>query len=257
MNKLLAFFCLLVGPLHAQIKHDFINHLAKNRLQQEHYSYLYQLNTEKKDSVNYYKARYHLQYFNDSLFKYHYFESFSISSADTILFQKANCIYFTINDKMREEWFTHPQNMAFSDKRFSTLYSAAINSLSTDVTAIPLTLQSSFLSYQKSCGKKPVVGALLSAVMPGMGLYYAGRKKSAWNVLGINLIYAAQIYEAVHVLGVKHPFSLISIGIASIFYASNIYGGFTEVNKVKKERKIQYYNEVSNYYYTPSIFDLQ
>ncbi len=257
MNKLLLFLCLIVSPIHAQIKHGFINHLAKNKLQQEHYSYLYQLKTDKNDSLNYYKARYHLQYFNDSLFKQYYFQSFILSSSDTILFQKANCKYLTLGEKMRDEWFTHPQNVALNNNKFYTLYSVALNPSTADVRTIPEALQSCFMLYQKSYEKKPVVGALLSAAIPGMGMYYAGRKKSALNVLTIHIMYAAQIYEAVNILGVKHPFSIISIGIASVFYASNIYGGFNEVTKVKKERKIQYYNEVSNYYYTPSIFDLQ
>lgn len=257
MNKLVTFFCLFVSFAHAQIKHDFIDHLAKNKLKQEHYHYLYHLNKEDTDSLHYYKAKFHLQYFNDSLFRKHYFASFSISSADTLLFQKANCTYLTLNEKVRDLWFTDPKNSSLPDKRVFNLYTAALNPLTIEIADLPQTLQSSFISYRKSYVKKPVVGALLSAIMPGMGMYYAGRKNSTWNVLGIHVIYAAQIYESVKVLGVKHPFSLISIGICSIFYAANIYGGFMEVNKVKTERKTQYYNEVSNYYYTPSIFDLQ
>ncbi len=66
---LLILFPLVFASAIAQVNYPFVKHLSEHNLSKEHLSYIAQLSGKSKEvSANYLKAKYYLQYVNDSLF---------------------------------------------------------------------------------------------------------------------------------------------------------------------------------------------
>ena len=105
----------------------------------------------------------------------------------------------------------------------------------TDETQIPKKLRGDFLKYKKYSHRSPLLAGALSAAVPGLGKLYAGRKHSFMITLLTNIANGVQAYESVDKLGIKHPFSIFSIGLFSVFYAANIYGSYHDMKEVKYE----------------------
>jgi len=98
----------------------------------------------------------------------------------------------------------------------------------------------------KMSKKKPVVAAMLSAVVPGLGKYYAGRRGQAiatfFSTIGLGLISAESLYRS----GFKSPQFIISASVFSMFYIGNIVGSGYSVRMVKKKKENLINNEVKS-----------
>jgi TM2 domain-containing membrane protein YozV len=106
-------------------------------------------------------------------------------------------------------------------------------------------------------GRSPVKSAILSAFVPGLGKFYIGKYRLGFNMLFMNGLFMAQTYESVHQLGWTHPLSLFNLLLASLFYASNIYGSYRDTRYFQQETLQQLYFDAANYYSTthfPSLY---
>src|SRR5690349_21266396 len=102
INSILLFFC--PGVCLAQINTGFIEHLETNDLQMEHRSYLNSLS--QSDSTHYFTARYHLKYFNDSLFLKNYLLSAELCRNDRQLMARAGSRILRFSKKpFADRWF--------------------------------------------------------------------------------------------------------------------------------------------------------
>ena len=238
-------FCLKVS---SQVNLDFVKHLSFNQLKEEHFFYLANSGTSS-DSIHYLTAKYYLQYHNDSLFFKHLHASADLSSGDSLLLNNATIYYFKQSNKYTQEWvgfMTEKVNYSCRSKQFiDTL-------LKNDPGNINLgfiQLNGDMANYKKAMRKKPVVAAAMSAIIPGLGKAYIGRKKSFGFTLAAHLLYGIQTYESIKRLGIKNPLSIINIGMLGVMYSANIYGSFIEAKKNKKEKYHQLLNHASDYLY--------
>jgi hypothetical protein len=250
--KILFLFGLLVcSKTEAQVDNSFLKHLSTHHLAKEHFAFLSGLSaTSSADSVNYLKAKYYLQYENDSLFLEAYGKSKSLFINDSNAFTAANIHFLTRSSALQEIWYgSFPAQLTDKTQLVRNCYFASADPGNTDENSLPLKLQDDFLKLKKSQSKKPWVAGALSAAVPGLGKLYAGRKKSFYFTLLAHVAYGAQSYECVRKLGISHPFSIFSISLFSVFYAANIYGSYQDVKKVKKERRTQFLLNAQKYYY--------
>lgn len=234
---------------YAQFNYPFLKHLSNQNLSQEHKTYLQSPMNISADSVYYFKAKYYLQYFNDSLFLDNYSKSKVLFNKDTNAVNLASIAFLTNNKK--DVWFS-----AYSAKdtisRISceifAVYQMSKNANISGINLLPEKLQMDLLDYKKYYARKPILAAALSTFVPGLGEIYAGKKRSFPMVLLANLAYAAQAYEAYYKLGVKNPFSVFSVGFFGAFYFANIYGSYYDLKQVKKEKRKQFLIDAAGYY---------
>ncbi|HWY33422.1 MAG TPA: hypothetical protein VNX68_02175, partial [Nitrosopumilaceae archaeon] len=101
-------------------------------------------------------------------------------------------------------------------------YLAGLDPRQADGALLPGKLFDDFSSYKKSYSKKPLVAGVLSMLVPGLGKLYIGKRKSFLNTLVINTVYGVQSYESIRKFGISNTFSLLNVGIFSVFYVANI-----------------------------------
>ena len=261
-SNVLLFLLLLIFQENialAQLDCSFIDHLSKNKLQQEHYTYLSSFDeVENTDSLHYLKAKYYLQYFNDSLFLNSYDKCNNLFTNDTSAFNLASLYFLNSNSEKRSVWFETSPNQTVSaiSRQVYTIYLASIDPLNVNVRSLPQEIQDSFCDYQKYHSRKPLAAAGLSLLVPGLGKAYAGRPRSFFMTLFSHAIYGAQTYEAINKLGIHHPFSIFSLSFFSIFYAANIYGSFNNLKEARKHSRNEMLHNAINLYHIHSSPDL-
>jgi tetratricopeptide (TPR) repeat protein len=92
--------------------------------------------------------------------------------------------------------------------------------------------------------KKPVVAGLLSAVIPGAGKYYAGRKGNGIFTFLISALLGLQTYEAYKKVGPSSVRFIIYGSLFSVFYVANIWGSVLAVKIVRNETKDAIQNQI-------------
>jgi hypothetical protein len=98
--------------------------------------------------------------------------------------------------------------------------------------------------------KSLVLSGLYSAILPGLGKAYYGKKKEAWGAFAANLLFGTQAFESYRKAGVK-SFRFIFFGTGfSMFYLSNIYGSVAGLLKARRDWKKQLHHEVCETYFT-------
>jgi hypothetical protein len=243
-------FTVCCNTLLAQVNTAFIEHLSAHDLLREHRAYLNTL-PQQKDSTFYFEAKFHLKYFNDSLFINYYKKCNGLCSADSAINIKAGRAFLLGNHKgTRATWFTvlNTGEKSKGEVWLHTIYKASLNPNIYAKEMFPDELQSSFSSYKRAYNKKPLLGAMLSSVVPGLGKLYAGKPKSSLLTFLLNAGYAAQTIESGKKLGIKNPFTIINAAAFAVFYLANIYGGYADIVTLKKERKKQFVTDASNFY---------
>ena len=92
--------------------------------------------------------------------------------------------------------------------------------------------------------KSPIVAALSSAIIPGLGKVYAGNNGQAIaSFLSVGLI-GGIAFENYYKQGIKHPQTIIFGLLTGIFYIGNIWGSAIGVQIVKNEKKLENKNNI-------------
>lgn len=250
IGTLFFFFSFLV-QLKGQIDTDFINHLYYNDLHSEHKSYLRSLSDQSvpRDSLCLFKAKYALlngvgaDLFSNGI------DGGSESVKDTSFFNLASGFLIRNNSDFVIDWFSNfkgyelPKRSVFLKKAYGLTLEPNL-----DPDFLPPSLHYYFNDYATFQKKKPWVSALMSSVVPGSGKLYLGRSRTFFSSLLTNAFFGLQTYESIKVNGVKNYYTIISAGVFSVFYISNIYGSYQDTKRVKWEKKRKYLNEVGDYY---------
>jgi hypothetical protein len=250
MKKLFYLFFLFAAFSFSQINSSFIVHLSKLNLKKEHAVYLSQASTTR-DSLLFYKSKYSLQYKHSSDFLNDFENCPHLYKADTNAFNYA-AIYFLAEKKEFADRFF--RSSIFANEANSTainiraVFLGADNPLVADTLLIPAPLRSKFMRYKKCYRKKPVVAGLLSAVVPGLGKLYSGRKSAFFNTLFTHVVFAATGIEAVKKLGLKNPYTICNLALSAVFYSANIYGSYFDVKRMKKEKQKQFLLDATDYF---------
>jgi hypothetical protein len=263
-NKLVLFICVLpfltFGQRNSECKVDktFLNYLGKNELNSELNTYLtYRfLDFSNQDSVAFFKCKLNLQTNNLHSFYNNYSLNKSLFSSDTSAMLIASTKYLTAPNSVALSWFSQDSSM-FIGANSVTTYNAfklSKDPLNLSPEFLPSELRTHFDSYHKYYKRKPIIAAGLSMVVPGLGKLYNGRSRGFWPSFVTNVIYGLQTAENLKVLGVKHPYTIFTLGVFSVFYLSNIYGSFHDLKQVKIEKRKSFLHEVADYYHTPDLF---
>ncbi|NBP70058.1 MAG: hypothetical protein EBR30_26710 [Cytophagia bacterium] len=85
--------------------------------------------------------------------------------------------------------------------------------------------------------KSPWVGGVLSAILPGAGKIYAGRKGNGVYTFLVSGLMAAQSIEAYRKDGLKSARFIIYGSLFTSFYIGNIWGSTLAVKVVKNEKR--------------------
>ncbi len=247
MRIIKFFFLFTIVTAHAQVDVDFVRHLSHHRLQAEHGAYL--SNLPASDTSQFFRARYHLQYFNDSLLLQHYFLSRAYAP-DTFFVKEAGLqLLKSGKEKHLQSWFSDPAIQSDAPAApLQLIYRAGENPNEVPAGTLPDNLQGSYLAYKKMFNKKPWKAAAYSALVPGLGKWYAGKKSSALLGFLINVAYGAQSYESYRRLGPAHPFSIVNYSALAVFYFANVYGSHQSIIQLRKENKKQFISEAVLYY---------
>ena len=205
---LILYFSFFSFLINAQTDFSFIDYLSKNNLRREHFAYLNDLSKQTtSDTLSYLKAKYYLQYYNDSLFYINYSNCKKLFINDTTTFTKANILFLKPDITDQNRWFNSFENLSLSyvSKNIRYVYLASVSPLNVKSTTLPVPIQESFLNYKKKYKKKPIIGGALSAAVPGLGKLYVGRNRSAVTTFFTHVIYGVTTYESIHKLGIKSP----------------------------------------------------
>lgn len=217
----LVVFLFLGCSAYSQIDLAFVKYLSDNNLHREHLAYIKSLSAKKApaDSIAYLEAKYYLQYPDDSLFYTDFLKSKILFSTDTCAFTNAAVHFLKLSLQMQDRWFGSMDTSQTNQCSRSILstWIATKDPTRINEARIPQKIRGDFLKYKKYDHRSPVLAGALSAAVPGLGKLYAGRKQSFILTLLTQVGYGAQTYEAVHKLGIKHPFSIFSLSFFGVF----------------------------------------
>ncbi len=83
--------------------------------------------------------------------------------------------------------------------------------------------------------RSPLVAGMLSAVVPGLGKMYAGKKGEGVAGMLYTLAFGATAYDFYRGGGPRSAMFIVSSSIAAIFYIGNIWGSVTAVHRKNRE----------------------
>lgn len=109
-----------------------------------------------------------------------------------------------------------------------------------------------FSSYvNRYCGKvskSPWLSGALSALVPGLGKWYAGDTHQARATFIVNVFLGAVLAEALLVPAAV-AYSVYCLTVSAVFYAGNIWGSSAFVLKNKMDYDQQIQEDISDYYF--------
>jgi hypothetical protein len=233
-----------------QIDFGFVRHLSENTLRNEHWSYI---NTTKSsmDSIEYLKAKFYLQYEEDSLFLSCFNRCASLFVKDSNALNFCQLYFIKKLNAKREDWFNSFEkgdSLLANENALFQLYKVTESAAVSDTSLIPLELQPDFLKFKKAHSKKPYLAAIFSAIVPGLGELYIGNYKSFGAKFTSLSIFGLQTAESIDKLGFLKPLSMFNLGFFTAFYGANIVGAYRDTKSKTKEFKDQFLIHVSNYY---------
>lgn len=92
--------------------------------------------------------------------------------------------------------------------------------------------------------KKPWLAGLMSAVVPGSGKFYAGKKGEGVASFIGTVSFGLVAWENYRKLGIKHPKTIIFGSIFAATYVSNIYGSVVSVRIYETEYNHAIHNQI-------------
>ena len=97
-------------------------------------------------------------------------------------------------------------------------------------------LKKDYLDIKNLKMKSPLLAGTLSAIIPGLGLAYAGNRGQALSAFIRVVSLGALTTETYVKLGPKNPQFMISAALFSFFYVGNVWGSVLSVQIIKNEK---------------------
>jgi len=251
-NLLLVLMLYFPCCLKAQTVPDlaFMRHLSASGKTEVLSAYLYSTQWEETDDINAWRTMLALQEKQYGLF----FSSWSkgktsLLKNEALLGRIACSLLDYRDDEARvKAWFQEVHELA-KDTILRQLFDAYFLQVQCGNPLLEQAqLEKDWQQIQQAKRKKPLVGAVFSAVIPGSGSWYAGAPGRALSQLVFQGLLILPVYEGVNRLGWKHPWVLILLPVTSIFYMANIYGGARDIRQLQTIVQHSFYHHVSNYY---------
>lgn len=229
----------------------YLRHLSQHRLRTEHQAYLDRLEGKLPvDSLIYYRLKLALQYRDRTLFEANAPATNKVFLSDSSAMLLTALWYLEDEQRPVYQHMRWLQSTAFpSVQQVAAVFAAnEENALHAGGEQWPAAMQENGIKLAKYSSKKPWKAALLSAVLPGSGKWYAGRPNSAMvNTLGLGL-FALQAVEAYRKLGPQHPLTIGNMVVFGIFYGGNIAGSAKAVRVRRTELRNLFYKDAAFHY---------
>ena len=240
---------------------NFINYLVANALYDDALFMLYkleespaQLNREQLDSIHYYKGwlNYFSQEFDMAIEELAKVDSSSGLFTRAVFYRFFCLAYQQEHEKARAmlEPLIITDNAMLKDfKNFQMAgislllrdyeaYEAYASQLSESHYLFASEEQQQVQHYQDLVGykkKSRFLAALFSALVPGLGKYYAGYRGLPFGAALLTFPLAAVAVEALIIAGLLSPQFLILGSLFAVFYIGNIWGSAISVTAKKRE----------------------
>ncbi len=245
--------------------YDFVDYLYTSSQHQHLIDYLGFIqknspNTIGNDTVNFLKGKsyYHLQKHKISNSYLRQVPKSSISFAESRFLMNINAIYnkdyksgFSILDELsiNDSVISDLKNFELSGlallNRDLELFREYNNNISKDYYYFSderATFEQ--ISHELADRKKksPWVAGLATAIIPGSGKFYAGKRGQGIYSFVISTFLALQVWESYNKDGIQSPRFIIYGSLFSLFHAGNIWSSALTVKNYNNE-----YNEAANY----------
>ena len=241
--------------LYGQVDLGFVRHLSENKLRNEHWKYINHANSSS-DSIEYLKAKFYIQYEEDSLFLNSFNKCIDLFVKDSVALNYTHLYFIKRIGANRAIWFNSVEkndSLISNLNEIVQLYKITENPVESDTAFISEELQVDFLKFSKAFSKKPALAAFLSAIVPGLGELYIGNFKSFGAKFTSLSIFGLQSAESIHKLGLLKPLPLLNLSFFTAFYGANIVGAYRDTKSKTNEFKDQFLIHVSNYYSLLSV----
>ena len=201
------------------------------------------------DSLAYYRIKLGVQLSNSNWIFSNFSRGKNVLKRDTSLFQNVTVHFLNSKDSIRHIWFN--EVLKSEGDSCSLIYVTLNESIDSykniSSNNLPNQLTIPFQNYVRYQHKKPIISASLSALFPGLGKLYNGRKHSFRFVLLTQSIFGLKLLESNYRLGLTHPYTLFTGGIFLLYYGSSIVGSYEDCKQVKKEQKQIYITHVQDF----------
>jgi hypothetical protein len=268
LSFLLFMISLVANGQFRNIPHQFIRHLINEKFYDEAIVILneklhHAVSQTELDSLNFMlgKTYYIQQKLPESI---HYLDL--VSEKNTVLgteakfFSAFNEAYLRKFDKSFRK-FKDLHTISEDQRQLRILELAGVSLLQNDLNhfdslkkkfattwTLGIEQENNFVAYkgflEQIDKKKPAVAGLLSAVIPGAGKFYAGRKGNGIFTLLISTLLGLQTYEAYQKDGPSSARFIIYGSLFTIFHVANIWGSVLAVNLVRNEKKDAIQNQI-------------
>lgn len=237
----------MLDAVHSQIDTAFVRHLQKLSLKTELQQYIL---TRKSpaDSIAWLQVRQYLAFPDDSQLLKAARQCGGLCLADSSTMNSISLRMLRAENQIRQTWFDTVCAGPCAGV-LSQVNQYAEHCLEYSPQLLPEELRQSFEQLQKVHRKKPALAAVFSALLPGSGKFYAGKKHTAASSFVSCALYAAQWAESSAKLGYNHAFSWVNAGFFTVFYLTNIYASHHAVLQLRGEYKKQFLHEAARYYH--------
>jgi hypothetical protein len=229
---------------------DFYHYLKSERLYRESITWLdnYSL---RNDSAAFEifpeKARIYLMQTNyDSS---HYYYCRCDLGNDTSEIYTALCISLVVKDTAAFSRYLIKYPFLLEEKDVCVVQSVFRNN--TDMCEIlserPDIFSSFVINLCKYDSKSPLISGMLSALIPGLGKWYAGNWHQAKSTFITNVILGAVLAEAL-IVPAAAVYIAYCLAVSAVFYAGNIWGSSALVLKNRRDFYQQIHEDISDYY---------
>ena len=253
----ILFVILFFNNCFSQDKNIFFSHLYKNALYEECVGYFQLLPpAQYTDSILYYTGCSWLSI--NRLGKSQ--ELFSQIRSDSILFQAgmgqlalaalpedamhavqvlAVLPHASTSDSLQQFHHLLYAGSALLAKQ-PAVFRSVLSSTAPSKISVLATLQESlwvhYEQYMQLPRKKPWIAGTLSAIIPGAGKYYVGKKRSAYAAFLQQLVLAGLVWDTWHIDKRFSPQMLIASSLFTVFYVGNIWGSTLSVGIHYREK---------------------
>lgn len=259
ISLLLAFWMMHAGAT-SQADMAYVKYLSVNRLELEHTQYLTRLRPLlSADSLRILEIKWALQYRNFEIMATVPFEE------NEYFLRDSNAMILSALWRLEEslELSQSGANYLTTSNFSSCKILGEVWCMGLDPKAFEAHqdwsnhLSESWRMYKNYQRKKYWKAAALSAVIPGLGKWYAHRSRTALiNVLGLSA-YAWQTWESYQKLGIQHPLTLFNLTVFGVFYTGHIFGSARAVKTRSLELRNKFYKDASLHYrrlYKPLLY---
>lgn len=234
--------------LNAQIDSGFVEHLKKEHLTTEWKQYLSSL--PASDTLEAYWTNFYMV--NEDRFAFQQSAQNAKHILQTDSTQLLTYSLYALQPKTQlNDWWFHEllDSSSCTTSRLQTIRNTYfLAQFPIRQAKVPLQLEKDYRQLYKASLKKPIVAGSLSALVPGLGLCYLNKPRSAFTNFTFIGFLALQTIESVQKFGWKHPMTIVNSSFLGGFYLVNIFGSALEVKKNLNERKTQFLTHASTYY---------